>query len=95
LFERVQAGLHQKLIPIAAPVGFGKTTLLSAWRATAVGSALLFGWVSLDLTDNDPLRFRSYVITALDTVAPGLGTTALALLRSPQPPPIEHILTSV
>jgi LuxR family transcriptional regulator, maltose regulon positive regulatory protein len=44
LFERVDAGLHHKLTLIAAPAGFGKTTLLSAWRATAAGSALLFGW---------------------------------------------------
>jgi LuxR family maltose regulon positive regulatory protein len=95
LFERVEAGLQQKLTLIAAPAGFGKTTLLSAWRATAAGSALPFGWVSLDSADNDPLRFWSYVITALDTLAPGVGTTALALLQSPQPPPLEAVLTSV
>src|SRR5690349_19498941 len=95
LFERVEAGLHQKLTLIAAPAGFGKTTLLSAWRATAAGSAWLFGWVSLDRADNDPLRFWSYVITALDMLTPGVGTTALGLLQLPQPPPIEHILTSI
>jgi LuxR family maltose regulon positive regulatory protein len=95
LFERVEAGLHNKLTLVAAPAGFGKTTLLSAWRATAAGSALPFAWVSLDHADNDSLRFWSYVITALDTLVPGVGTTALALLQSPQPPPIEHILTSV
>ena len=43
LFERLQAGLRDKLTLVAAPAGFGKTTLLSAWRATAEGSALLFG----------------------------------------------------
>jgi LuxR family maltose regulon positive regulatory protein len=95
LFERVEAGLRGKLTLIAAPAGFGKTTLLSAWRATAAGSALLFGWVSLDRADNDPLRFWSYVITALATLVSGVGTTALALLQAPQPPPIEAILTSV
>ncbi|MBK9709866.1 MAG: hypothetical protein IPO81_00805 [Kouleothrix sp.] len=95
LFERLQAGLRDKLTLIAAPAGFGKTTLLSAWRATAAGSALPVGWVSLDRTDNDPLRFWSYVIAALDTLAPGVGATALALLQSPQPPPIESMLTGV
>jgi LuxR family maltose regulon positive regulatory protein len=95
LFERLQAGLREKLTLVAAPAGFGKTTLLSAWRVTAASSTLRFGWVSLDHTDNDPLRFWSYVITALDTLAPGVGTTALALLHSPQPPPIESILTGV
>jgi len=95
LFERLQAGLREKFTLIAAPAGFGKTTLLSAWRTTDAGRALRFGWVSLDGADNDPLRFWSYVITALDTLAPGVGTTALALLRSPQPPPIEAVLTGV
>jgi LuxR family maltose regulon positive regulatory protein len=95
LFERVEAGLRDKLTLIAAPAGFGKTTLFSAWRATAADGALPVGWVSLDSADNDPLRFWSYVITALDTLAPGVGTTALALLQSPQPPPIESMLTSV
>ena len=95
LFQRLQAGLRERLTLVAAPAGFGKTTLLSAWRATAADSTLRFGWVSLDSADNDPLRFWSYVITALDTLAPGVGTSALALLRSPQPPPIEAILTGV
>src|SRR5206468_332712 len=52
-------------------------------------------WVSLDSTDNDPLRFWSYVLAALDRVAPGTGAAGLALLQSPQPPPIESVLTGV
>ena len=95
LFERVQAGLLDKLTLIAAPAGFGKTTLLSAWRTTLAGGALPFAWVALDSADNDPLRFWSYVIAALDTLAPGVGAPALTLLQSPQPPPMERILTSV
>ncbi|MBC8078547.1 MAG: tetratricopeptide repeat protein, partial [Chloroflexales bacterium] len=114
LFERIEAGLQEKLTLIAAPAGFGKTTLLSAWLAartedrglrTEIGTASLHpqssalstrvGWVSLDNADNDPLRFWSYVITALDTLAPGVGTSALGLLQSPQPPAIERMLTSV
>ncbi len=95
LFDRLQSGLRGKLTLIAAPAGCGKTTLLSAWRATVAPPAPLCAWVSLDPTDNDPLRFWSYVIAALDGVAPGVGTTALTLLQSPQPPPIDHILTGV
>ena len=95
LFDRLQTGLMDKLTLIAAPAGFGKTTLLSAWRATVAGSTLPFAWVSLDSADNDPLRFWSYIIAAIDMLVPGSGTTALVLLQSPQPPPIEIILTSV
>ena len=31
LTERLNEGLHRKLTLIAAPAGFGKTTLVSAW----------------------------------------------------------------
>jgi ATP/maltotriose-dependent transcriptional regulator MalT/class 3 adenylate cyclase len=95
LIAQLQAGLNGKLTLIAAPAGFGKTTLLSAWRATTAEAGIPFAWVSLDSADNDPLRFWSYVIAALDTLAPGVGAPALALLQSPQPPQIEVILTTV
>jgi len=94
LLDRVQAGLMSKLTLIAAPAGFGKTTLVSAWRMTPAGSALPVAWVSLDADDNDASRFWTYVIAALETVYPAIGATALALLRSPQPP-IEALLTSL
>lgn len=97
LFERLQAGLRHKLTLIAAPAGSGKTTLLSEWRATPTGAAMPFAWVALDRADNDPLRFWSYVIAAIDTLAPdaGMGASAIALLQSPQPPAIEQILINV
>jgi LuxR family transcriptional regulator, maltose regulon positive regulatory protein len=53
------------------------------------------GWVSLDAGDNDPSRFWSYLSVALDTLAPGAGAPALVLLQSPQPPPIEAVLTTL
>jgi LuxR family maltose regulon positive regulatory protein len=40
LLERVQAGVRGKLTLIAAPAGFGKTTLLSAWLASLDECAL-------------------------------------------------------
>ncbi|MGH8630565.1 MAG: hypothetical protein ACREU7_07350, partial [Burkholderiales bacterium] len=50
-------------------------------------------WLSLDAGDNDPTRFWTYFIAALQTLNPSLGADALALLQSPQPPPLESILT--
>jgi class 3 adenylate cyclase len=93
LLARLAAGVAGKLTLLSAPAGFGKTTLLSAWRATAAGSAVPLAWVSLDAADSDPLRFWSYVIAALDILQPDIGATVLALLQSPQPPPIETVLT--
>ena len=42
-----------------------------------------------------PRSFWTYLVTALQTVAPGVGARALSLLQGPQPPPIETILTTL
>jgi len=49
----------------------------------------------LDARDNEPTRFFCYVTAALNTLAPGSGDAALALLQAPQPPPIEAIVTTL
>ncbi len=99
LVERLNAGLHGKLTLISAGAGFGKTTLVSEWiqtfRAEVKGTEkqaatsappLAIAWLSLDQGDNDPVRFLTYFVAALQTVAPQIGAGVLAVLQSPQPP---------
>ncbi len=92
LVQRLKEGLHlgKKLTLVSAPAGFGKTTLLSAWLTECQCPV---AWVSLDASDNQPVRFFSYLIAALQKIAPGLGEAAQALLRLPQLPPLESVLT--
>ncbi len=52
-------------------------------------------WVSLDEGDNDPVRFGTYVCAALDQLQAGVGQRTLTLLRSPQPPSMETIMTTL
>ncbi|MCJ7520245.1 MAG: AAA family ATPase, partial [Anaerolineaceae bacterium] len=92
LIERLNEGMHRKLTLISAPAGFGKTTLVSEWAASYDRPV---AWVSLDEEDNDPARFLAYFVSALQTIAPNIGKGVLALLQSPQPPPIELILTNL
>ncbi len=80
------------LTVIAAPAGFGKTTLLSDWIPKSQQSVT---WLSLDDDDNDPIRFWIYVIAALQRLRADLGVSALTLLQSPLPPPITSILTTL
>jgi LuxR family maltose regulon positive regulatory protein len=94
LVQRLNEGLAagNKLILVSAPAGFGKTTLVSEWVA---GCGRPVAWLSLDEGDSDPSRFLTYLIAALQTVAPGMGEGLLALLRSPQPPPPESTWTAL
>ena len=94
LIERLNEGLAagRKLTLISAPAGFGKTTLVSEWVA---GCERPVAWLSLDEGDNDPARFLTYLVAALQTIAANIGAGVLAVLQSPQPPPIESILTTL
>ena len=92
LIERLNEGLHRKLTLVSAPAGFGKTTLLSEWVA---GCERSVAWLSLDEGDNDPVRFLAYLIAALQTVEASVGERTLGVLQSPQPPPIEAVLTAL
>src|SRR5215216_8035822 len=77
----LQASLQAKLCLVAAPAGSGKTSLLAQWRAVAGGGRV--AWVSLEESDNDPTRFWSYLVAALWTVEPQVGTVALEALGGP------------
>jgi LuxR family maltose regulon positive regulatory protein len=94
LIERLNEGLSsgRKLTLISAPVGYGKTTMLSEWIPQ---SERCVTWVSLDEGDNDPVRFWGYFIAALQMLDEGIGRNALALMRTPLLPPMEAILTSL
>jgi len=92
LIERLNEGLHRKLTLIAAPAGFGKTTLISAWVA---GCDRQVAWLSLDKGESDPTLFLTYLVAALRTIAPDIGVGVLGALQSPQPPPTESILTAL
>jgi LuxR family transcriptional regulator, maltose regulon positive regulatory protein len=52
-------------------------------------------WLSLDEDDNEPVRFLTYLIAALQTCLPTIGESALALLDAPQAPPAKLILTQL
>jgi LuxR family transcriptional regulator, maltose regulon positive regulatory protein len=108
LIERLNEGLRGKLILISAPAGFGKTTLVSEWINSKAGggrrkdesSAVAFhpfkvAWLSLDEGDNDLAHFLTYLIAALQTIAPRAGEATLSALHSSQPPPADVLLTAL
>ncbi|MFZ4655704.1 MAG: LuxR C-terminal-related transcriptional regulator [Caldilineaceae bacterium] len=92
LLAKLQEGLDGKLTLVAAPAGFGKTTLICAWLHQVARPAV---WLSLDGGDNDLQRFLRYLITALQLGEPTVGQGALLLLQRPQPAPAEEVLIAL
>src|SRR5579871_1876686 len=92
LLERLNTGLRHKLTLISAPAGFGKTTLVSEWLAGCERPAT---WLSLDESDNDPIRFLTYLVSALQMITASMGDEILGMLQSPRPPPTELMLTAL
>ena len=69
--EALDRGLQPsiRLTLLSAPAGYGKTTLLSAWIQDRGFST---AWLSIDESDNDPVRFMSYLLAALESGIPTL-----------------------
>ncbi len=92
LVERLQQGMERALTLVSAPAGFGKTTLVAQWLAE---SGTPVAWLSLEPEDNEPVRFLSYLIAALQRLDLHVGNAMLPLLQAPRPAPLERVMALV
>src|SRR5690242_5339295 len=86
LLDQLTEGLKGRLTLVSAPAGFGKTSLVAAWRKQCETP---LAWVSLDEEDNEPVRFLDYLIGALQMVDNDLGDESAALLHRSNAPPLK------
>jgi len=81
--------LAQGFTLVSAPAGYGKTTLVSSWlRESGVPSA----WLSLEESDNDPVRFLQYLLTALQEIIPGVRLDLLDLVEGIQAASLQALM---
>lgn len=92
--ERLQRQLRlaeTRLTVVVAPAGWGKTSLLSGWAADPEEKRRI-AWVSLDESDDEPVRFWSYVLTALRGAGGVVSAGPLQALDAAGVPPIDLAL---
>lgn len=85
LTDRLGEATLPALTIVAAPAGFGKTTLLADWFTSTARENRPTAWLSLDANDNDPVVFWSYLIAAVQKIAttrPGSSPTSPATIVS-------------
>ncbi len=81
--------LQHRLTLISARAGSGKTTLVSEWLHH---QERLFAWLSLDVNDNDPQRFISYLVGALRPLDLTISHTGLEI---DELPPVDALVTEL
>jgi LuxR family transcriptional regulator, maltose regulon positive regulatory protein len=89
LTERLAAALSTPLTLVAAPAGFGKTTLITSWLAASPAAA---AWIALDADDNDLSIFTRYLVAAARNLAPEAGAGTIEMLQAQQLPPPRLLL---
>jgi LuxR family transcriptional regulator, maltose regulon positive regulatory protein len=92
---RAGGGEGPRLVLVAAPAGFGKTTLLAQWLAAAEGSQRRVAWLALDPGDADLRLFLTHLVAAIQTAEPEAGIDALALLEAGGTTPADAVLVSL
>lgn len=94
LFAKLAEGLANaaRLLLIAAPAGFGKSTLVATWVRS---QAVPVGWLTLDAQDNDPLHFFTYLIAAIQRPLPNFGADLLLQVQGDLLPTHEFILAKL
>ncbi|MCL5951606.1 MAG: LuxR C-terminal-related transcriptional regulator [Chloroflexi bacterium] len=90
LIARLAEGFEsgRQITLVSGPAGFGKTTCVTEWLQ---GLNQPVSWLSLDPSDNDPARFFSYFIAALQKADQNVGKEIGLALNSVQLPPVETI----
>ncbi|MDF2778965.1 MAG: transcriptional regulator MalT, partial [Enterobacteriaceae bacterium] len=80
LLAKLSGANNFRLALVTSPAGYGKTTLISQWAASQAD----LGWFSLDEGDNQPERFASYLVAAVQQATGGHCVSSEAMAQKRQ-----------
>jgi LuxR family maltose regulon positive regulatory protein len=79
LNHKLDEALKSRVTSIAAPAGYGKTTVVAKWLESV---SLPSAWLSIDDGDNDPNLFWRYFCSALDGIVKDIVKETAYVLES-------------
>jgi LuxR family maltose regulon positive regulatory protein len=93
LLRQIAKGLDHPVLLVAAPAGYGKSTLVTQWVGSRdAGTA---AWVYLDPADNDPTRLWTHITAALERVGCRLDVDVAGFVAGSSTAILTHVLPRV
>lgn len=93
LFNSFYANSFKKITIVRAPAGYGKTTLITQWLQQVKEPV---AWLTIDPSDNDPIRFWKYIIHAISKACNNTLEQVLApILQSSDIATFEFLIDSL
>ena len=93
LLERLGRRPARSVTVVAAPAGFGKTTLLAEWSEVLSERKHPVAWISLDGEDDDPHQFGAYLVAAFSRASEDIARQAQQLLNNDALTPIKMVIS--
>jgi LuxR family maltose regulon positive regulatory protein len=94
LLENLQRATQRPVTLIAAPAGYGKTTLVTQWLASVYRPASV-AWISLDMSDNEPVRLWTDIALALDRAGCVIARDIAGFIAASSPDMVAVVLPRI
>lgn len=92
VIDKLNQKFSSRLFLIIAGAGYGKSTSISQWLTKIENQNCRVGWISLDHLDNDPIRFMSYFVTAIQMQLGSGLEEVIERLESPYAPNLDWVM---
>jgi LuxR family maltose regulon positive regulatory protein len=83
------------VVLVAAPAGYGKSTLMAQWHAHLVERGVPCAWLSVDENDDDKVRFVRHLIAALQHADARIGRSVAGNLTGEFPSEVKSVLEAL
>jgi LuxR family transcriptional regulator, maltose regulon positive regulatory protein len=83
------------VVLVAAPAGYGKSTLMAQWHAHLVERGVPCAWLSVDENDDDKVRFVRHLIAALQHADARIGRSVAGNLTGEFQSEVKSVLEAL